>query len=166
MIGKGAVPCAKLYESGAAQGRLIQPSTRRERRLIRQYGVLAYRVDDQDGFQILLVTSRDTGRWVVPKGNPMLLRTGAETAAEEAYEEAGVRGEIGPEPIGSFRYRKRTRFLLPVSAEVQVFPLRVERELDEWPERHQRRRQWFSREEAAAAVAERGLKRLIRGFQP
>ena len=134
--------------------------------MIRQYGALPYRIDDQDGLQILLVTSRDTGRWVVPKGNPMLHRQGYETAAEEAYEEAGVRGKIGAAPIGSFRYRKRTRLLLPVNAEVRVFPLRVERLLEKWPEAHQRRRQWFSREDAAAAVAERGLKRMILRFEP
>ena len=134
--------------------------------MIRQFGALAYRVDGEEGLQILLVTSRDTGRWVVPKGNPMLHRSGAETAAEEAFEEAGVRGEIGTRPIGSFRYRKRTRLLLAVTAEVRLFPLRVEQLLEQWPERHQRRRQWFSREEAAAAVAERGLRRLILGFEP
>lgn len=134
--------------------------------MIRQFGALAYRVDGKEGLQILLVTSRDTGRWVVPKGNPMLHRTGAETAAEEAFEEAGVRGEIGASAIGSFRYRKRTRLLLAVTAEVRVFPLRVERLLERWPEKHQRRRQWFTREDAAGAVAERGLKRLILGFEP
>jgi uncharacterized protein len=134
--------------------------------LIRQFGALPYRIDGKEGLRILLVTSRDTGRWVVPKGNPMPHRTGAETAAEEAFEEAGVRGEIGASPIGSFRYRKRTRLLLAVTADVRVFPLRVERLLQRWPEKHQRRRQWFSRDEAAAAVAELGLKRLILGFQP
>jgi uncharacterized protein len=134
--------------------------------LIRQFGALPYRLHDQDGLQILLVTSRDTGRWVVPKGNPMLHRQGFETAAEEAYEEAGAKGEIGTTPIGSFRYRKRIRLLLPVNAEVRVFPLRVERLLGKWPEAHQRKRKWFTRDEAAAAVEERGLKRLILNFEP
>lgn len=134
--------------------------------MIRQFGALPYRVDDKEGLQILLVTSRDTGRWVVPKGNPMLLRKGHETAAMEAFEEAGAEGEIGRTPIGTFRYRKRRRLLLAVNAEVRVFALRVERLRKEWPEAHQRRRQWFTREEAAAAVAERGLKRLILSFEP
>ena len=134
--------------------------------MIRQFGALPYRIDDEGGLQILLVTSRDTGRWVVPKGNPMLHKQGYEVAAEEAYEEAGVRGKIRTAPIGSFRYRKRTRLLLAVNAEVRVFALRVDRLLSQWPEAHQRRRQWFSREDAAAAVAERGLKRLILEFEP
>ena len=134
--------------------------------MIRQFGALPYRIDEKSGLHILLVTSRDTGRWVVPKGNPMPFREGHETAAEEAFEEAGVKGEIVSTAIGSFRYRKRRRLLPSVNAEVRLFPLRVVRLLDEWPEAHQRRRQWFTREEAAAAVAETGLKRLILGFEP
>ena len=133
--------------------------------MIRQFGALPYRIDESAGLQILLVTSRDTGRWVVPKGNPMAFREGHETAAEEAYEEAGIRGAIAAEPIGSFRYRKRRRLLPAVNAEVRLFPMRVEQMLDEWPEAHQRRRQWFTRKEAAEAVAEGGLKRLILGFE-
>jgi uncharacterized protein len=138
---------------------------KQERRLIRQIGALPYRVDGKEGLQILLVTSRDTGRWVVPKGNPMAFRKAHEAAAQEAHEEAGVEGTIGDVPIGRFRYRKRRRLLPTVSAEVRVFPLRVERLLDEWPEAHQRRRQWFSREEAAAAVEEKELKQLILAFK-
>ena len=134
--------------------------------LIRQFAALPYRVEDKQGLQVLLVTSRDTGRWVIPKGNPMPFRSGDEAAAEEAYEEAGVRGTIAPSPIGSFRYRKRRRLFPAVNAEVRVFAMRVDEQLDEWPEAHERRRQWFSREEAAAAVAESGLKRLILDFDP
>lgn len=133
--------------------------------MIRQFGALPYRIDENAGLQILLVTSRDTGRWVVPKGNPMAFREGHETAAEEAYEEAGIRGAIAAEPIGSFRYRKRRRLLPAVNAEVRLFPMRVEQLLEQWPEAHQRRRQWFTRKEAAEAVAEGGLKRLILGFE-
>ena len=96
----------------------------------------------------------------------MLFREGHETAAEEAYEEAGVRGTIAASPIGSFRYRKRRRLLPRSMRKSGYFPLRVEQMLDEWPEAHQRRRQWFDREEAAATVAEGGLKRLILGFEP
>jgi 8-oxo-dGTP pyrophosphatase MutT (NUDIX family) len=134
--------------------------------LITQFGALPFRIDEEEGLQILLVTSRDTGRWVVPKGHPMVGRKGHEAAAEEAFEEAGVRGEIAETPTGAFRYPKRRRLLPDVTAEVQVFPLRVDHVLDEWPEAHQRRRQWFSRDEAAKAVAESELKRLILAFAP
>ena len=134
--------------------------------MIRQFGALPYRADGENGLEILLVTSRDTGRWVVPKGNPMLHKRSFEAAALEAYEEAGVEGEIATTPIGTFRYRKRRRLLLAVTAEVHLFSLRVERELPRWPEAHQRRRQWFGRDDAVAAVAELGLKRLILRFDP
>ena len=134
--------------------------------MIRQFGALPYRQDESGELRILLVTSRDTGRWVVPKGNPMPRHAGWEDAAREAFEEAGVEGSIDRMPIGSFRYRKRARLMLPVYAEVTLFPLCVERELDRWPEQHQRRRRWFAQEEAAAAVAERKLKRLILAFRP
>ena len=96
----------------------------------------------------------------------MLLREGHEAAAQEAFEEAGVRGEIGTEAIGTFRYRKRRRLLPSMNAEVRVFALRVDRVFQKWPEAHERQRQWFTRKEAAAAVAESGLKRLILGFEP
>ena len=132
---------------------------------MRQHGALAFRIDES-GLRILLVTSRDTGRWVIPKGNPLRFRSGGETAAEEAFEEAGVRGAVAASPIGCFRYRKRRRLAPDVTAEVSVYPLRVDELLDEWPEAHQRRRQWFGREEAAAAVAEEELKALILGFEP
>jgi len=134
--------------------------------LIRQLGALPYRIDEEGELRILLVTSRETGRWVVPKGNPMARYKSHEAAALEALEEAGAEGEISETPIGTFRYRKRRRFLLAVNAEVQLFPLRVERLRKSWPEAHQRRRQWFSRAEAAAAVQEAGLKRLILEFEP
>jgi len=134
--------------------------------MISQFGALPYRRDEAGGLRILLVTSRDTGRWVVPKGNPMPRLAGWEAAAREAFEEAGVEGRIERTPIGSFRYRKRRRLMLPVYAEVTLFPLCVERELDQWLEEHQRRRRWFAQEEAAVAVAERKLKRLILDFRP
>lgn len=134
--------------------------------VITQFGALPYRLAGEQGIEMLLVTSRDTGRWVVPKGNPMPRREGHETAACEALEEAGVEGQIALQPIGSFRYRKRRRLLLPKRAEVTLFPLRVERMLESWPEAHQRERRWFTRGQAAEAVAERELKRLILSFEP
>lgn len=113
---------------------------------------------------MLLVTSRDTGRWVIPKGNPMRRRQPHEAAAQEAFEEAGVEGIACPSAIGTFRYLKR-RASGDVTASVTVFPLAVTRQLGDWPERDQRRRAWFSLPAAAAAVAEPGLKALIAGFR-
>jgi 8-oxo-dGTP pyrophosphatase MutT (NUDIX family) len=133
--------------------------------MITQYGVLAYRAGEGGEPLILLVTSRDTRRWVIPRGNPVVGLPPPLSAAEEAWEEAGVTGETGPLEIGSYRYQKRRR-LGSVPAEVFVYPLRVIEELDEWPEQAERERRWFPREEAAAAVQEADLAALISSFDP
>jgi len=131
--------------------------------LITQYGVLPYKGDAETP-EFLLVTSRQTGRWVIPKGHPIAGLTPPLSAAQEAFEEAGIEGEVGAAALGAFRYRKRIRFLLPVMARVTVYPLRVTRERATWPEAHQRRRSWFSRADAAAAVEEAELRRMILAF--
>jgi len=77
--------------------------------LITQYGVLPYRIDAEGKVEILLITSKERRRWVVPKGNPIPFFLNYESAAREAFEEAGVEGRIGTAPIGSFRYEKRRR---------------------------------------------------------
>lgn len=133
--------------------------------MITQYGVLAYRLSPEGEPMILLVTSRDTRRWVIPRGNPVVGLPPPQSAAEEAWEEAGVRGETDPQEIGSYRYRKRRRFG-SVPAEVFVYPLRVTEELEEWPEQAERERRWFARQEAAGAVAEADLGALISRFDP
>ncbi|MES2033682.1 MAG: NUDIX domain-containing protein, partial [Pseudomonadota bacterium] len=114
--------------------------------------------------EILLITSRETRRWVTPKGWPMKNRTDSEAAAREAYEEAGVEGEIATEPFGMFGYDKTLKSgdVRPVLA--ALYPLRVEVELSEWPERAQRARVWYTVQEAAAAVREEDLADLIRAF--
>ncbi len=115
---------------------------------------------------VLLVTSRDTKRWVVPKGN-----LGAKTAphvgaAREAEEEAGVRGRIAKSPIGRFSYLKRLDSGRTVKTKVVLFPLRVEMELDEYKEKAERERRWFPAEEAAGLVDEPELAKLIAAFRP
>jgi 8-oxo-dGTP pyrophosphatase MutT (NUDIX family) len=117
------------------------------------------------GLRILLVTSRDTGRWVIPKGWPMRNRTDAEAAAREAYEEAGLRGEIGQHSIGLYTYQKALNGRrLPVA--VRVFPLEVREMLRKYPETGQRRIKWLDAERAARRVDEPELKTLIRDFDP
>jgi 8-oxo-dGTP pyrophosphatase MutT (NUDIX family) len=130
--------------------------------LIRQYGVIPYRRAADGSVEILLITSRETRRWVVPRGNPIAGLTHARSAAQEAFEEAGIRGPVEPGPIGRYRYDKRRASGRIEEAEVDLFPLRVTEVLDEWPERTQRERRWFAGEEAAAAVAEADLAALIR----
>ena len=113
---------------------------------------------------ILLVTSRETKRWVMPKGNVGASVAPHAAAAQEAEEEAGVRGAVCPTPLGTYRYRKRKGSGASLMADVEVFPLAVTEELAEWKEKDQRERRWFSLAEAADAVDEPDLRDLIRSF--
>ena len=114
--------------------------------------------------RILLVTSRESGRWVIPKGNPPSGMTPHTAAAIEAKEEAGVIGLVCPMPLGSYRYRKKRRNGASLMIDVDVFPLAVNTELPAWKEQDERQRRWFSLAEAAAAVEEDDLRDLIRSF--
>lgn len=134
--------------------------------MIRQYGVLAYDVTEEGDPRFLLITSRSSKRWVIPRGNPIPGLSPAQSAAQEAYEEAGLTGLVSPEEIGAYRYRKRRGNGSSVLANVHVFPLRTTVQSGRWPERHQRETRWFTQEEAADAVDEPGLKDLIRAFTP
>jgi 8-oxo-dGTP pyrophosphatase MutT (NUDIX family) len=128
----------------------------------RQYGVLALRVGARDQIEVLLLTSRGTGRWVIPKGWPMPNRTAAGTARREAYEEAGVKGTLwSKKPIGSFRYVKRDEDFTGEIL-VQVFVLVVEQQKKNWPEKDQRQLRWFTVQQAATRVRERELAKLMR----
>ena len=111
--------------------------------------------------QVLLVTSRDTGRWVLPKGWPMPGRGPDAAAAREAWEEAGVEGKVSPTSIGHYGYDKIMRNLDTLPCAVEVFPLRVQRLKDSFPERKERRRKWFSATEAAHLVAEVDLRDML-----
>ncbi|MBA3666319.1 MAG: DUF47 family protein [Sphingomonas sp.] len=113
---------------------------------------------------MLLVTSRESKRWVIPKGNYGSNIAPHAAAALEAEEEAGVRGAVCPTALGSFRYRKRKGSGASLMADVEVFPLAVSEELEDWKEKSQRERRWFSLAGAAAAVDEPDLSDLIRSF--
>lgn len=116
------------------------------------------------GIQVLLVTSRETRRWVVPKGNLPSGMVPHEAAAREAVEEAGVTGLACPTPLGTYRYRKRRRNGASLMFDVELFPLAVNGELDDWKEATERERRWFSLVEAAEAVEEDDLRNLMRSF--
>ena len=118
------------------------------------------------GLRILLITSRDTGRWVIPKGWPMRRRSGAQAAAREAFEEAGLQGEIASRSIGIYRYVKALGAGRTVACAVQVYPLEVRAMVRNYPETGQRRSRWFAPAKAARRVAEPDLAALIRDFDP
>jgi 8-oxo-dGTP pyrophosphatase MutT (NUDIX family) len=113
----------------------------------------------------MLVTSRETGRWVIPKGWPHRRRSPSTSAAREAREEAGVVGKIAQRPIGSYLYRKKLKSGALVDCEVLVFPLNVQRQQSRWPEKQQREIRWFSPTEASKLVREPALSDIIRTFQ-
>jgi len=130
-----------------------------------QYGALPWR-RRAEGLEVLLITTRNTGRWMAPKGSQMADRTAWEAAAQEAWEEAGVRGQITREPVGFFHYDKTRKSGEVARLRVDVFGLEVTDELESWPEAHQRERRWFPQAEAAAAVTDPELRELIAGFAP
>jgi 8-oxo-dGTP pyrophosphatase MutT (NUDIX family) len=129
-----------------------------------QYAALPYRRRSDDRTQVMLVTARESGRWVIPKGWPKKKKTPADTAACEALEEAGVVGKVGRSSIGSYSIKKRLKSGAVVSCVVRVFPLKVKRQQKSWPERGERDIQWFSRAKAAKIVRERALADIIRNL--
>jgi 8-oxo-dGTP pyrophosphatase MutT (NUDIX family) len=130
-----------------------------------QYAALPYRFSKAGVLEVLLVTTRRSKRWIIPKGWPIKGLKPAKSAAREAYEEAGVRGEIGAKSIGAFSYDKLIDVEgVTVPCEVKVFPLRVKRQSETWPEIDQRVTQWFDQESAASLIEEPTLKALVVTF--
>lgn len=110
----------------------------------------------------MLVTSRETRRWVIPKGWPIKKLKPFATAAREAYEEAGLAGAVSRRSIGSFTYQKRLKSRNYVDCRVDVFAMEVDTEAKRWPEKHERERRWFEPETAARFVEEPELAAIIR----
>lgn len=115
--------------------------------------------------EVLLVSSRETRRWVIPKGWPVKGLSNARSAAREALEEAGIEGDIATASCGRFHYDKRRKdgSLLPCA--VEVYRMDNVAELDDWPEKGERTRQWVEAGRAAELVAEPELAELIRGLR-
>lgn len=118
------------------------------------------------GIEVMMITSRETQRWVIPKGGRMSGLSDAEAAAQEAYEEAGVQGDLNPQPIGEYLYDKRLKSGALRPCRVTVFPLEVFIQLGAFPEVGQRYLRWMTPAEAADVVHELDLADLIRGFTP
>ena len=124
--------------------------------------VAALCVDPATG-RVLMITSRGTGRWIIPKGWPMPGRTLVDAALQEAWEEAGVRATAGPD-LGIYHYDKMQDHGFAIPIEVRVFLAPVDQLADAFPEAGKRRRQWFAPAEAAKLVAEPELAAIIRAL--
>jgi 8-oxo-dGTP pyrophosphatase MutT (NUDIX family) len=128
-----------------------------------QVAALPWR-DTGHGVEIMLITSRDTGRWVLPKGWPEAKELLCEAAAREAGEEAGLRGTVSHHEAGRYFYAKALASGEEVPCEVLVFPLRVDKIADRWKEKRSRTRKWVSPAEAARMVNEPDLGQIIAYF--
>lgn len=128
-----------------------------------QFGALCWRMH-RGRAEVLLITSRDTGRWVIPKGWPIEGKTPAQSAAQEAWEEAGVTGAPAAEALGLYAYAKTRKTKEALPCVVTVYPLRVEGLAARFPERKERRRRWFGAERAARLVAEPELRALLQAI--
>jgi 8-oxo-dGTP pyrophosphatase MutT (NUDIX family) len=138
---------------------LVQPLLRRPKQL--QVAAICYR-DAPVGRQVLLITSRGTGRWIVPKGWPIDGLNAVEAALQEAWEEAGVKARVErAEPAGHFTYDKRHEAGDDTPVLAQAFKVRIDRLEDSYPEADERKRQWFTPKEAANRVLEPGLQDLL-----
>lgn len=131
---------------------------------LNQYAALCYRVEDRRT-RILLITSRGTKRWILPKGWLVDGMSPAETARQEAWEEAGVEGRLIKRSLGLYTYDKYYTPEKSLPCVAMVFPVAVKRLAREYPESGQRQRKWFSPKKAAAQVQEPELARILRNFE-
>ncbi len=129
---------------------------------VQQCAVIAYRRRKQR-LQIALVTSLETRRWVLPKGNIERGLSARASASLEAYEEAGLEGDVAKDSIGTYEYDK-SETKGGGRRRVCVFPMVVSRARRDWPEKSMRRRKWMTIKDAMSAVDESGLKKLIATF--
>lgn len=125
-----------------------------------QVGALCWREAKAER-QYLLIRSLDSNRWIIPKGWPMRGKTLAQAAEIEAWEEAGVSGQISTDPIGSFHYEKRRASGVKQNCTVQVFSLQVQGRDDDFPEADLRSAKWFTKADAIKRVREADLQALI-----
>ncbi|SDX34642.1 NUDIX hydrolase [Litoreibacter albidus] len=140
----------------------LSPMLQRPKRF--QVAALCYRESD-DGRQVLLVTSRGTGRWIIPKGWPIRGLSSAQAAKQEAWEEAGVsKGSMADTSIGTYTYDKTLRNGLPVPVEAHVYPFEVKNLKKDFPEASERERKWVSPSDAAGLVQEQELKSILRDW--
>ncbi len=131
-----------------------------------QFAAVPFRIES-GALQILLITSRETRRWVIPKGRRIRGLRPRDVAAREAFEEAGLVGKIvGKRSIGSYHYTKQLPHYQEKLYRVKVFLLSVDDQLEDWPEKEQRECQWVTPQQAAHMVDEGGLAEILRAAFP
>lgn len=123
--------------------------------LVEQSGVIPYRIMDGK-MEVMLITSSGSKRWVIPKGLIEPNMTPEDSAAKEAWEEAGVLGQVFPDLMGTYEYYKSG-----CTWQVDVFLLQVETVMENWPEAYKRKRQWVSIPKAIKRVDEPDLKLIL-----
>ncbi|TCA59893.1 NUDIX hydrolase [Rhizobium leguminosarum] len=157
----------KNKAAGLLQQLALVPETLFKGAFLQQYGAVCFRyLGDEDKVEILLVTSRQSRRWVIPKGWPMRRKKPFETAATEAWEEAGVQGSVRKKPIGRYTYLKELGPDVVSPCMVDLFQIEVKRLTDDFKERGERVLVWVSPDEAARRVRELELKSLLVSFRP
>ena len=139
--------------------------TKQKRNARSQFGALCYRISDGK-IQVLLITSRRTQRWILPKGWPENGMTPGESAANEAMEEAGVTGKLNERPLGVYYYEKTVKNGKNYPCIVTIYELKVQKTWADYQEKSERRRKWFSQKGAAKRVLEPDLALLIKLFDP
>ena len=127
-----------------------------------QIAALPWRRDAESGIEVMLVSSRETKRWIIPKGWPIKGMKPHQAAAIEAMEEAGLEGKIEKAPLGVYHYGKRLDNGAVLTCKVDVYPLKMSKQRKSWPEKGQRVTRWFTAEDAADNVFEEELAALIR----
>ena len=126
---------------------------------------LCWRVSPKAALEVLVITSLNSKRWILPKGWPEPDLTPAQSAAREAFEEAGVTGKISAQPVGHYYYLKEKKDGGAVPCRVEVFALAVTKQLDDWPEKGVRQVAWLPLDRAAARVGEPGLRQVLKEFR-
>lgn len=145
-----------------AWGEIVRPMIKRPNKF--QVAALCYRKTD-GGKEVLLITSRGSGRWILPKGWPMEGHTASEAAGLEAWEEAGVKpAKVKSQALGSFEYIKDRDTGLPQVCDTHVYPVKVDAVAKDFPEAGEREMRWLSPKAAAELVEEDGLKDILRQF--
>lgn len=127
-----------------------------------QFGAIPWR-RGSNGIEFCLITSRRTKRWIFPKGGRVAWLSASASAAQEAFEEAGVEGDIAEQPVGSYHgVKRRNGGDIPIL--VEMYPLEVRIELEDWPEKKQRERLWASKEDTCSLLTDPELVPIVRAL--